>query len=621
VQAIARGAAMSGFVGIVNFDGAPADPRLLEGLTQFLSFRGPDAQRTWCQGPVGLGHALLQTASGTVKEKQPAQLGGRLWIVADARIDARDDLIGKLRERKAASALFLSTPDAELILHAYDAWGEACVDHLLGDFSFAIWDAQKKHLFCARDHFGFRLLFYATVGNCLVFSNTLDCLRLHPGVSGKLNDLAIADFLLFERNLDLGTSAFASILRVPPAHTLRCEQGKITQSRYWKLPEAAPVSYRRPEDCIEAFREVFDAAVSDRLRGNSAGLHLSGGLDSPTVAISARRVADRRGGSLELRAFTHYHEALIPHEEKHYAGMVAESLRLPIQFLNGDNCHLFDIFDDPEFRTPEPTHPAMGYRNANPTKEIAAFSRTGLAGFGGDPALASLLSAHFVRLYRKRRFGRMFSDAAGYLSAEGRFSRLYLRTRFRRWFGRNGSEEFPPWVNPDLVSALSLTDRWQSASNGFHTNQSARPEAHDLVADPQWTSVMESEDASNSGYLVEVSYPFFDLRVLKFLLALPALPWCSDKEILRRAARGILPESVRLRKKSPLIQDPIEALLQRPESAWVDRFEPVVELQAYVLRDRIPPLLQSRNPFRALFHLRPLSLNFWLQRRTNVSYK
>jgi asparagine synthase (glutamine-hydrolysing) len=616
------GAAVSGFVGIVHLDGSPVDLRLLRDLTNFLSFRGPDAQAVWCDGPVGLGHALLQIPSGTPLERQPAQLDDRLWIVADARIDARAELIGELKAKShTADALSLTSSDTELILHAYDIWGEACVEHLLGDFSFVVWDASEKRLFCARDHFGFRLFFYATAGNSLIFSNTLDCLRLHPGISGRLNDLAIADFLLFESNLDLSASTFAEILRLQPAHTLRCEHGKITPSRYWTLPEAAPISYRRPQDCIDAFREVFDSAVSDRLRGNSAGLLLSGGLDSPTVAISARRVADRRGGTLELKAFTHYHETLIPHEERRYAGLVAKSLRLPVQFLNGDNCHLYDIYDDPEFRTPEPTHPAMGHRNADPTKEIAAFSRTGLAGYGGDPALASLLSAHFARLYRKRKFGQMFSDAAGYLAANGRFSRLYLGTRFQHWFVRNGSEEFPPWMNPDLVNALGLKARWEFGMKESHANQSARPEAYDMVAAPYWTSVMESEDASISGYLVEVAYPFFDLRVLRFLLALPALPWCSDKEILRRAARGILPEAVRLRKKSPLIRDPIEMLLRRPESAWVDRFEPVAELQAYVLRERVPTVFESRKPFEALFHLRPLSLNFWLQRRLNAGYK
>ena len=112
---------------------------------------------------------------------------------------------------------------------------------------------------------------------------------------------------------------------------------------------------------------------------------------------------------------------------------------------------------------------------------------------------------------------------------------------------------------------------------------------------------------------LEVRHPFFDLRLVSFLLALPALPWCSDKELLREAARDVLPDAVRLRRKSPLRADPLIALLERPESAWVDSFEAVPELERYVERRLIPRVFREKDPWRAWIHLRPLSLNFWLR--------
>jgi len=115
-----------------------------------------------------------------------------------------------------------------------------------------------------------------------------------------------------------------------------------------------------------------------------------------------------------------------------------------------------------------------------------------------------------------------------------------------------------------------------------------------------------------TGVPVEVRHPFFDLRLVKFLLALPALPWCSDKELLREAARGVLPDAVRLRRKSPLLADPLIALLQQTESARVDSFEPAPGLGHYVERQRIPKVFGERDPWNAWVHLRPLSLNFWL---------
>ncbi|MGH9594022.1 MAG: asparagine synthetase B family protein, partial [Bryobacteraceae bacterium] len=209
---------MSGIVGIVNLDGAPADLPLLRGMTEALAFRGPDGQQTWCDGPVAFGHTLLRTGPATGRDEQPASLDGKIWITADARIDAREELIAKLRS--LGSEVSLADPDHWLILHAYRAWGSGCVEHLLGDFAFAIWDKEARRLFCARDHFGFKPFYYARLGNSLVFSNTLDCLRMHPEVSDALNDLAIADFLLFGGNQTPETTSFADIQRVPAAHTL-----------------------------------------------------------------------------------------------------------------------------------------------------------------------------------------------------------------------------------------------------------------------------------------------------------------------------------------------------------------------------------------------------------------
>ncbi len=90
-----------------------------------------------------------------------------------------------------AAREFSAASDAELILHAYDAWGEQCVEHILGDFSFVLWDSRRHCLFCARDHLGIRPLYYAEIGQCLLVSNTLDCLRQLDAVPTDLNDQAI----------------------------------------------------------------------------------------------------------------------------------------------------------------------------------------------------------------------------------------------------------------------------------------------------------------------------------------------------------------------------------------------------------------------------------------------
>src|ERR1700757_1476427 len=125
---------MSGIVGIVNLDGAPVNRALLKTMTDHLAFRGPDAQSLWVDdkaGNVGFGHTMLRTTWESEHEQQPLSLDGQVWITADARVDARLELIQKLEARGRRN--LDAANDTELLLHAYAAWGENCVEHLLGD--------------------------------------------------------------------------------------------------------------------------------------------------------------------------------------------------------------------------------------------------------------------------------------------------------------------------------------------------------------------------------------------------------------------------------------------------------------------------------------------------------
>ena len=439
---------MSGIVGILRLDRGPVDAQLLRKLTQSLVFRGPDAKAIWIDeldaGHVGLGHTLLKTTHEAEREHQPLSLDGNVWIVADARVDGRSNLKAKLQTHAGRTEL-TDASDAELILRAYDVWDESCFEHLLGDFVFAIWDRRRQRLFCARDHMGVKPFYYAHIGPHFIFSNTLDCIRLHPAVSDRLNDLAILDFLLFDMNKDPGTTSFADIQRLPPAHTLECEQGKVSTRLYWTLPIAAPIYCSRPGECVERFRELLDTAVTDRLRTDSTGVLMSGGLDSTTVAASAQRVLRRDGAGGSLVAFTQVFDSLIPHEERHYAGLVAEALKIPIEFQSSDDFPLFDGADKPEYHEPEPTHSPWSGSSMEQLRQLAARSSVALTGLGADPILSSRISVHFRQRLRKHQFGQTLYDATRYLSAEKRMSRLYLRTRLRLLFDpKNQNFRYPP---------------------------------------------------------------------------------------------------------------------------------------------------------------------------------
>ncbi|MEY2539288.1 MAG: hypothetical protein QOG67_3028, partial [Verrucomicrobiota bacterium] len=293
---------MSGVVGIYNIDGAPVSRPLLEQMTSSLAYRGPDRQHVWVRDSIGFGHTLLATTWESKCECQPLTLDDTVWIVADARLDGRSELLEKLRAHFHQP--LAAAPDSELILRAYQAWGEDCVAQLYGDFAFAIWDSRHRRLFCARDQLGVKPLYYAVAGRSFLFSNTLNCLRTHPGVSDSLNDLAIADYLLFGFPQDPAATSFADIQRLPPAHTLAVSDSVSAPRRYWSLAPYSSIRYAKSDDYVGAFHEILRSAVEDRLRCDRAGMFLSGGMDSSAIAATVLDVCSSRGAAMELNAYT-----------------------------------------------------------------------------------------------------------------------------------------------------------------------------------------------------------------------------------------------------------------------------------------------------------------------------
>ena len=339
-----------------------------------MDFRGPDAQNVWVDGSAGFGHTLLRTTFEAERERQPCSLDSRVWITADARIDGRRELIDKLRGRGQSVSHDATDPD--LILHAYDVWGTDCARHLIGDFAFAIWDSRVRQLFCARDHFGIKPFFYAIASQQLIFSNTLNCVRRHPAVADTLNDLFIADFLLFGESKDLALTAFADIQRLPSAHTLTwsIEKG-LKVVRYWALPDDLGVRYRLAGDYVEHFRFVFNQAISDRLRSNRIGIQMSGGLDSSSIAAAALGIFSNQKAPFELQAQSVVYDHLIPDRERYFSGLAAKYLGIPIHYIAADNYQLFEDWDQPEMCSPEPVHNPQAREGFPPIQTLRFGSR------------------------------------------------------------------------------------------------------------------------------------------------------------------------------------------------------------------------------------------------------
>jgi asparagine synthase (glutamine-hydrolysing) len=604
---------MSGIVGLLSPDGGPVDGGLLRRLTASLAYRGPDGQSVWQEGPVGLGHTLLATTPEAARERQPCSFDGRTWVTADARVDGRGELIQAL-EAEGRGGLAGAT-DAELILHAYAAWGDGCVQRLLGDFAFAVWDGPRRQLFCARDHFGVKPFYYATPDGGLAFSNTLDCLLAHPGVSGRLNDLAVADFLVFGLNQDLGKTTFADVRRLPPAHTLTWADGELRLRRYWSLPADGCLRYRRAEEYVEHFRALLRQAVADRLRTRRVGVYMSGGLDSTALAATAREVLAGGGGDFDLRAYTVVWDRLIPDEERHYSGVAAAALGIPVHYLAADDYRPFEGWGRPELRTPEPTDEPLVAALFDQIDLVVPNSRVALTGQGADVALGPS-PLYLTGLLKRLRWGRWLAEVAHFAWRHRRPPPLGLRTQLRAWLGRHRrTVPYPAWLNRGFAARLGLRERWERLSREPQSPHPTRARSHAALQSVYWVRLFEGFDPGVTRRPVEFRHPFFDRRLLEFLLALPPMPWFVDKELLRVALRGVLPDAVRLRPKRPLAGDPLRELARRGEVCWRDHLALVEDMTYYidvadVRRTADAPGWDARDSGALVA---PLSLGYWFR--------
>lgn len=602
-------------------DGAPVDRDLLHRMTEFMTFRGPDAQEIWTDGNVGFGHTMLRTTWEAETEKQPLTLDGKVWLTVDARIDGRSELIAELeaklqrRVRKGGTGNGSgpdSVPnDAELILLAYEAWGEDCVQHLIGDFAFAIWDARERRLFCARDHLGVKPFYYAHVGNSLLFSNTIDCLRVHPQVSDELNDLAIADFLLFGVNYEMATTAFADIKRLPRAHCLKRSDRALDVSCYWTLPVNEPIRYNRESEYIDHFRELLRAAVGDRLRTNSVAVSLSGGLDSTTVAATAKQLLIAKQRPFDLRAFTIVYDHLLPDKERYYSGVAAEGLGIPIDYLSADSYRLFDRHA--ELRHPEPSDFPLPALLSDYLKRVANSSRVLLSGEGGDP-LMLYTWRDLAKLAREFQWPSILKYVASHVFSYGRLPKLGYRSTVKYWMGKDFRWQYslPTWLDRSLVERLNLTGRLEQINQPPSSVHPQRPDAYHNFMRGTWADLFERGDPGVTALPLEIRYPLFDLRLVNFFLRLPAIPWCVNKEMLRRSMKGILPEIIRRRPKTPLAGNQLAALLRESDLQSVNNGNGA-GLDKYVNADALPGMSSDQDSDSQELNLRAICLNYWLQ--------
>lgn len=459
--------------------------------------------------------------------------------------------------------------DEEAILDAYERWDEDCVKHLNGDFAFTIWDERLQRHFCARDHLGVKPFFYTHLSGDFKFSSTLNDLRSD---SDTLNDIAVGDYLLFGVNQDNSTTIFRDIQRLPPGHTLTLANDEIKINRYWEpsLP-SQELRFRNPQEYVARFLELLSLAVKDRLRTDRVAISMSGGLDSTSLAAVAREHA-------EVAGFVVVYDSLIPDEERHYSNLAAKHLGIPVTHLSADRYSLFDGKMDQ-----------------------------------AEPFLISALTGQFNELLRLcSEFGSV--ALTGYDGdALMHEPRVRLRTRIRRMLRKDDQDDpMPEWIDQDFAHRTNLNERWREfwvRSDQFDR----RPAAMRALNSKIWTPLFEGYDAGSTNLPLEVRHPFLDVRLIEYLLAIPPVPWCVDKHILRCAMADKLPAAVLNRPKTGLMGDPALQLVQRASVRWLDNFEVSSQLRAFVNLKNRRPVAEEKTSAALWASLRVFALNYWLR--------
>ncbi|MBF2049749.1 MAG: lasso peptide isopeptide bond-forming cyclase [Elainella sp. C42_A2020_010] len=553
---------MSGIAGIYYLDGQPVQYSDLARMTDVLSHRGPDGAEIWCGGSVGLGHRMLWTTPESLLEKLPL-VKGNLTLTADARIDNREELIPALGFADYPAD---KVTDSDLILAAYEKWGTQCPEKLLGDFAFVIWDGRNQQLFCARDHFGVKpLYYYHQPGKLFAFASEIKALLALSDVPWQINEVRIADYLL-QRYEDKASTFYQHIYRCVPAHSLRVTAEQLSLHLYWQLDPHRELRLSSDEEYAAAYREIFTEAVRCRLRSAfPIGSMLSGGLDSSSIVCTAHSLWDvTRGDS--LKTFSAIFDTVPESDERFYIQTVLEQGNFESHYIHGDQLSFLDSitltlpWQDEPFDAPNSLINLETWRIAQQQGV-----RVLLDGLMGDNVISHgyaylnelartgqwLTLATEIRALAKQRNRSPWAPIRRFIWNDGVKSNIPPALR-QRWRQLRGYQE-PVWkpdplLNPEFTRQVGLKERVQEFAAGEWRTE--RENHHQELNSGFVPLSMEMFNKGVSAYAIEARLPFTDRRLVEFCLAVPAnqkLHRGWSRVIARRAMENCLPKAIQWR--------------------------------------------------------------------------
>ncbi|MDX2035353.1 MAG: asparagine synthase (glutamine-hydrolyzing) [Isosphaeraceae bacterium] len=580
---------MCGIAGYVNGGGRPAERGIVEAMTSRLAHRGPDGSGVVVLGPAALGHRRLSIIDVAGGAQPLANEDDTVWVSYNGEIYNDLDLRPRLEAR---GHVLRTASDTESLVHLYEDHGPQFVSRLNGMFALAIWDDRRRRLVLARDRMGQKPLYYATTrGGGIAFGSEPKAVVDHPEVGRGLDTASVARYLFYEY-LPNPHSIWRGLKKLPPAHLLIWEDGDLKIERYWESPEpeagSIEVRDREPTEAeAEGFWSAFREATARHRRSDvPLGVFLSGGVDSSCVAAALAEFEPAAG----IRTFSIGFEDRSFDESSH--------ARATAQFLGTEHHEKIFSAEDvlrllPELATwfDEP----FGDASILPTHLLSRFAResvtVALGGDGADELLAGYptfgierAATMFERLPRAAR-GAARSIAARLPVSYENFSvdfkiKQFLRgageampLAHQRWLGSFSGAEIasllaePPGIDVE-AEHLARARSVEGSSPDRLTRSLRLYQATYLPED-----ILTKVDRASMACGLEVRAPFLDAELVDTIQRMPSMLKYGGrrtKRILKRAARGRVPDSVLERPKKGF-GIPVGRWLRGPLGPWVDR--------------------------------------------------
>ncbi len=559
---------MCGIVGIVDRDlERPVGEAELGRMVQTLHHRGPDEEGHVTLPGVGLGMRRLSIVDLAGGSQPFASEDGQIQLVANGEIYNFLDVRRELEQR---GHRFSSRSDIEVLVHAYEEYGDAFLERIRGMFALALWDGRTKTLLAARDRAGEKPLYYTLTPQGLFLASEIKALLVRPEVSRELDPEALDQFLTYEYVVAPRT-IFAAVKKLPPAHFLRYRGGEVSVHRYWDAAAVAP----RPmseSDAVDALRETLRRAVSNQMMADvPLGVFLSGGIDSSAlVAFMADAI---RGTGMAVNSFSMGFDDG-SYNELPWARTVAERFgtRHREQMVTPK---ITDLFEQLVVHLDEPFADVSLF----PTYLVSQLAREHvkvvLSGDGGDELFGGYDTYIADRI--ARRVGRVVPRVG--LAALERVAHLFppsekkkgLINKIRRftqgaasrpadiehyrWMTFIGQRDKARLYRPELRDAIEGSDVYAPVREALAAWPGEDALNRQLYADLSIylaDDILVKVDRMSMATSLETRAPFLDTDVMELAFALPGdlkIRGSERKYILKQALRGILPDDILTRRK------------------------------------------------------------------------